>query len=638
MIKRLGLLTLVFHCLYFQPLAGSVGVYFGTFDPPHNGHLGVAFSALQELSLDSLYMLPNVKPSTKIHASSFQDRYTMVELITLREKSIHTLDQATMRQIYQNNPDDYISDLVAEVRRQAGGDATLYHICGTDSFLKMDQYKKLPVEGENRIIAVLPRTGYTLTWSPAMLAAKKRGQVVVLKGNSRHLSSTKIRKTFHKGERPPALDLKDYIQSYARIKGLYGYSEPKVSLMDLLDLEIEKYKTRFLRLPDSSGVDLEKVQVLSSINPAEWREPMTLRVDEYMETHFPKMVLDLVKGGIPTIVLGDLLPRALSSLRELGFQYTVGWFPVQNRIRYAYFVAYREGKPHLVITHLFGMSRLLHLTYQFSRYRAMLGMEDPVQVYKAKDYSKFGENLLKQSLGGIEAQKCHVGIFGYRGAFKHLLSDVYAYMRKHGQDNFQNLSLAALDQFVAKNGRWLLDPQEAGSLYFPFYTYEFPTPKETCQIISTRNLYGDQTHLFLRALEERGFRNFVLFGNSGGLNDTVEIGQVYAPYSDHDLHENQAAIDYPRAKASSVASVMAETDYWLKMLRNKGVQLVDVEMEHAFAYPSRHDLSLYAGLLVSDKPGGADISHKDENDPDMIAAKRGFFLKVLQRVHQAGGR
>ena len=43
----------------------KIGVFGGTFDPVHQGHIELCKTAMQELSLDLLYVMPNGNPPHK---------------------------------------------------------------------------------------------------------------------------------------------------------------------------------------------------------------------------------------------------------------------------------------------------------------------------------------------------------------------------------------------------------------------------------------------------------------------------------------------------------------------------------------------------------------------------------------------
>ena len=64
-------------------LRGVEGIFGGTFDPPHFGHLEVARTAYHQLGLDSVPLVPVGDPWQKgdIDVSSAADRSAMTELL-----------------------------------------------------------------------------------------------------------------------------------------------------------------------------------------------------------------------------------------------------------------------------------------------------------------------------------------------------------------------------------------------------------------------------------------------------------------------------------------------------------------------------------------------------------------------------
>lgn len=57
-----------------------IGIYSGTFDPVHHGHISFARRAAQELGLDKVYFLVEPVPSHKQAASSIRHRLNMMWL------------------------------------------------------------------------------------------------------------------------------------------------------------------------------------------------------------------------------------------------------------------------------------------------------------------------------------------------------------------------------------------------------------------------------------------------------------------------------------------------------------------------------------------------------------------------------
>ena len=59
-----------------------IGVYSGTFDPVHNGHLALAQAALIEAELDRVLFIPEALPRGKTQVTALEHRVRMLELAT----------------------------------------------------------------------------------------------------------------------------------------------------------------------------------------------------------------------------------------------------------------------------------------------------------------------------------------------------------------------------------------------------------------------------------------------------------------------------------------------------------------------------------------------------------------------------
>lgn len=56
-----------------------VGIYAGTFDPVHSGHITFALQALEAAKLDVIYFLPERRPRDKAHVEHFGHRVAMLK-------------------------------------------------------------------------------------------------------------------------------------------------------------------------------------------------------------------------------------------------------------------------------------------------------------------------------------------------------------------------------------------------------------------------------------------------------------------------------------------------------------------------------------------------------------------------------
>ncbi|HVV25608.1 MAG TPA: nicotinate (nicotinamide) nucleotide adenylyltransferase [Candidatus Saccharimonadales bacterium] len=56
-----------------------IGIYAGTFDPVHAGHIGLALQALEQAGLDAVYFLPERRPRHKSGVEHFGHRVAMLK-------------------------------------------------------------------------------------------------------------------------------------------------------------------------------------------------------------------------------------------------------------------------------------------------------------------------------------------------------------------------------------------------------------------------------------------------------------------------------------------------------------------------------------------------------------------------------
>jgi nicotinate-nucleotide adenylyltransferase len=104
-----------------------LGLYGGSFDPIHHGHLILARQALEDLSLDRVIFIPAAESPFKLNHSgaSAADRFAMVQLAVQdepaffvdpfeidREPPSYTID--TARAYHAQHPDDTLFFLVGE--------------------------------------------------------------------------------------------------------------------------------------------------------------------------------------------------------------------------------------------------------------------------------------------------------------------------------------------------------------------------------------------------------------------------------------------------------------------------------------------------------------------------------------------
>jgi nicotinate-nucleotide adenylyltransferase len=110
--------------------AMKIGVLGGTFDPIHNGHLGIAESACRELGLAQVLFVPARDPWLK-GPRSVASAHHRVEMVKLAI-SAHPRYNVSYVDLQRNGP-SYTVDTLSDLRRELGSTADLYFVLGMDA-------------------------------------------------------------------------------------------------------------------------------------------------------------------------------------------------------------------------------------------------------------------------------------------------------------------------------------------------------------------------------------------------------------------------------------------------------------------------------------------------------------------------
>ncbi len=120
----------------------KLGIYGGSFDPPHLGHLSAAVSAAKHLGLDRMLLIPAcVPPHKQLSAGtpSAEHRAAMTELMA-EEAALQSGIPAQMsRMELERGGKSYTADTLRALREQYP-DAELWLLMGTDMFLTFQDW------------------------------------------------------------------------------------------------------------------------------------------------------------------------------------------------------------------------------------------------------------------------------------------------------------------------------------------------------------------------------------------------------------------------------------------------------------------------------------------------------------------
>lgn len=115
----------------------KIGIYGGTFNPPHLGHLTAAKTAVEVLGLDKLIIIPAAVPPHKElpeETPAAPHRLAMVEKMADAMRLPKVTEVSTIELERQGK--SYTSDTLAEIHRQFP-EAELWLLVGTDMFLTL---------------------------------------------------------------------------------------------------------------------------------------------------------------------------------------------------------------------------------------------------------------------------------------------------------------------------------------------------------------------------------------------------------------------------------------------------------------------------------------------------------------------
>jgi nicotinate-nucleotide adenylyltransferase len=197
----------------------KLGVFGGTFDPIHIGHLIIAEEARVQLGLDEVMFVPAGQPWLKADRTVTDGRHrlAMVELAVASNPCFWALDM----EVERPGP-SYTVDTLAELRRKLGPDAEIYLILGMDSLSQLSRWRKPERVLEMCTVVGISRPGAE-DFNPSTLDAISPGassRVILLRGPLIDISGTDIRQRVAVG-----LSIKyrvpEDVEAYIYEQGLY---------------------------------------------------------------------------------------------------------------------------------------------------------------------------------------------------------------------------------------------------------------------------------------------------------------------------------------------------------------------------------------------------------------------------------
>lgn len=196
------------------------GVFGGTFDPIHVGHLILLEEARYELQLDAVYVMPAADPPHKQgnSISPVADRIRMCEMATLGEPGL------CISRIDAERPGPHYSvDMVRLLQEELGPDVEIFFLIGMDSLRDLPTWHEPQQLLNSCTVVAMSRAGVEIDWHELARALPNiRKRVRLVEMPELEISGTDIRARVRAG-RPIRHQVPSIVESYIRARGLYRH-------------------------------------------------------------------------------------------------------------------------------------------------------------------------------------------------------------------------------------------------------------------------------------------------------------------------------------------------------------------------------------------------------------------------------
>ena len=198
----------------------KIGIYGGTFSPPHNGHVNAARMFAAAESRDKLLIIPTFIPPHKTETSAVpaEERLEMCRL-AFTDDNFDVSDMEVRRK-----GKSYTFDTLTELKEMYRSD-DFYLLCGTDMLLSFEKWYRFADILSMCTVVCMRReenaeTGVKLAEKIVELKEQCAADVRLIDAPPLEVSSTEIREKLSRGENVNDL-LPTDVYRYIKEKGLY---------------------------------------------------------------------------------------------------------------------------------------------------------------------------------------------------------------------------------------------------------------------------------------------------------------------------------------------------------------------------------------------------------------------------------
>lgn len=191
----------------------KIGIFGGSFNPPHNMHRDIALDLIKNGYVDKIIYVPTGDSYEKEGLKGFQDRYQMVSLM------ISDYDGLSLSNV-ANDEDYKYTYQTLDYFKTIYPDSQIYFICGTDNLRDFSNWIRFKYIFENYKLLVIRRNNDDIS---ALLDIYKdyEDSIVFADVGTNNLSSTEIRKMLKNDDKLVQENMDAKVYSYIQNKGLY---------------------------------------------------------------------------------------------------------------------------------------------------------------------------------------------------------------------------------------------------------------------------------------------------------------------------------------------------------------------------------------------------------------------------------
>lgn len=196
----------------------KIGIYGGSFNPVHNGHIHLAETAVEEFGLDIVYFVPSkISPHRSVEEYVPEtDRLEMLKLVCMKNNNFRVSD-------YELRSDrvSYSVYTVEHFRRKFPNDE-LFLLVGSDMLMMFDRWYCFEKILSEVTLAVISRNSGELdSLRKKAEELSAYGKILVSERSPEIISSTEIRKNLGENS-DSSCYLDENVVKYIRLKGLYS--------------------------------------------------------------------------------------------------------------------------------------------------------------------------------------------------------------------------------------------------------------------------------------------------------------------------------------------------------------------------------------------------------------------------------